>query len=70
MQGLLHARFDGAFTDFCAIVIFAEGNDRPTIVTAGLWCVDLIATLGTVFNRPKFAGFGMQRCTLDIAMAD
>src|SRR5690606_1009851 len=58
-----------AFADGGAIIIYTKRHNRPSVIGARLDNIQLIAALGPMFNLPKNAGLGIDRGSLNVAVA-
>ena len=56
--------------DFRAVIFLAIGDIGPAGILAGTNHIQFVAAHGTVFHRPQFTGFRMQKSAVLIAVAD
>src|SRR6266446_1028158 len=70
IDGLIHAGLRGSDSDLRAGIIESIRNHRPAVIVARLDYVDLIAALRAMLLFPQFAGCGIDRQALGIAVAE
>src|SRR5262249_6703460 len=67
---LLHAGLMGALADFGIVIVATIGDDRPAVILAGFWDVDLVAAARPVLDGPQLARRRIACGTLHVAVAD